>query len=150
KTFNKKALIHTITFLIGFSLVFIVIGFSTNYIAEVLVRNNVLIRQLGAVLIIFFGLVIIGVFNFEFLMKDKRVSFKNRPSGFIGSFLIGLAFSLGWTPCTGPILAMVITLAADDPERAVVLMTSYALGFAVPFLILSFFVGKMQWIKRNS
>src|SRR5690625_3587708 len=88
KTFNKKALIHTIAFLIGFSLVFIVIGFSTNYIAEFLVRNNVLIRQLGAVLIIFFGLVIIGVFNFEFLMKDKRVSFKNRLSCFIGLLLI--------------------------------------------------------------
>ena len=150
KSFNKKSLIHTIAFLVGFSLVFIVIGFSTNFVSEFLIRHNQLIRQLGAILIIFFGLVIIGVLNFKFLMKDKRISFKNRPSGFIGSFLIGLAFSLGWTPCMGPILAMVITLAADDPERAIVLMTSYALGFAVPFLVLSFFVGKMQWIKRNS
>lgn len=150
KSFNKKSLIHTIAFLVGFSLIFIVIGFSTNFISEFLITYNQLIRQLGAILIIFFGLVIIGVFNFQFLMKDKRVSIKNRPSGFIGSFIIGLAFSLGWTPCMGPILAMVITLAAEDPERAVLLMVSYSLGFSVPFLVLSFFVGKMQWIKRNS
>lgn len=150
KSFNKKSLIHTICFLIGFSSIFIVIGFSTNFISEFLMKNDALIRQLGSILIVFFGLVIIGVFNFKFLMKDKRVSFKNRPAGFIGSFLIGLAFSLGWTPCTGPILAMVITLAATEPDRAMIMMVSYALGFAVPFLVLSFFVGKMQWIRRNS
>src|SRR5699024_5950358 len=92
KSFNKKSLIHTICFLIGFSSIFIVIGFSTNFISEFLMKNDALIRQLGSILIVFFGLVIIGVFNFKFLMKDKRVSFKNRPAGFIGSFLIGLAF----------------------------------------------------------
>src|SRR5699024_5954580 len=98
-----------------------------------------IIRQIGAILIIFFGLVIVGVFNFEFLMKDKRVTFKNRPAGFIGSFFIGMAFSMGWTPCTGPILMIVLSLAAQKPEQGMILMISYVLGFAIPFLVLTCF-----------
>src|SRR5699024_922092 len=89
-------------------------------------------------------------FNFEFLMKNRTISFKNRPAGFFGSFLIGMAFSLGWTPCMGPILAFVITLAAANPETGMILMISYVLGFSIPFLVLSFFVGKLNWIKRKS
>lgn len=83
-------------------------------------------------------------------MKEKKIHFKNRPAGFIGSFFIGMAFSLGWTPCTGPILMAVISLAATDTEAGILLMTAYSLGFAVPFFILAFFIGKLNWIKRNS
>src|SRR5699024_9612029 len=88
--------------------------------------------------------------NFDFLMKDKRITFKNKPAGYIGSFLIGLAFSLGWQPCMGPILAIVITLAAQTPNIGMVMMISYVLGFSLPFLILSFFIGRLNWIKRHS
>src|SRR5699024_8384376 len=75
---------------------------------------------------------------------------KYRPSRFIGSFLIGMAFSLGWTPCTGPILVIVFSLAATNPEIGMILMISYILGFSVPFLVLSFFVGRLSWIRRHS
>lgn len=150
KMLTKKSMIHTILFLLGFSAVFIMIGFSTNIVAEFFIKNQNLIRQIGAILIVFFGLVIIGLLNFDFLMKDRRVSFKNRPAGFIGSFLIGMAFSMGWTPCTGPILMIVISLAATNPDQGMILMISYVLGFAIPFLILSFFVGKMNWIRKHS
>ncbi|PAV29377.1 cytochrome C biogenesis protein CcdA [Virgibacillus profundi] len=150
KKMNKKALLHTIFFLIGFSSVFIMMGFMTSYISEFLLTNRDVIRQVGAILIIFFGLVIVGIFNFKFLMKDKKITFKNRPAGFAGSFLIGLAFSLGWTPCTGPILAIVLSLAATDPNMGMVMMISYILGFSVPFLLLAFFIGKFTWIKKHS
>jgi cytochrome c-type biogenesis protein len=83
-------------------------------------------------------------------MKDRRLEFKNRPSGFIGSTLIGMAFAAGWTPCTGPILTSVILLAASNPGSGVLYMVAYSLGFAIPFLILSFFVGRMKWIRKNS
>src|SRR5699024_7378088 len=93
---------------------------------------------------------IVGVLNFDFLMKDRKINFKNRPTGFIGSFFVGMAFSMGWTPCTGPILMVVLSLAAQRPEKGMLLMISYVLGFAILFLVLSFFIGKMSWIKRHS
>lgn len=148
--FNMKSILHTLMFLIGFSSIFVILGFSTSIFGQFLVRWDDLIRQIGAILIIFFGLVIIGALNFKFLMREKKFHFKNRPAGFLGSLLIGMAFSLGWTPCTGPILMAVMSLAASNPESGAILMTSYALGFSVPFFILAFFVGKLQWIRRNS
>lgn len=150
KMLTKKSMLHTIMFLLGFSSVFIMIGFSTTLISDFFIKYQDIIRQIGAVLIIFFGLVIVGVLNFKFLMKDKKIAFKNRPAGFIGSVFIGMAFSMGWTPCTGPILMIVLALAATNPEQGMVLMISYVLGFAVPFLLLSFFVGKLNFIKKHS
>src|SRR5699024_400306 len=140
--FNKNSLIHTIVFLLGFSVVFIMLGFTTDTLFSVfLMKYQGLIRQIGALVIVFFGLVIVGVLNFEFLMKDRSISFKNRPAGFIGTFIIGLAFSMGWTPCMGPILVIVLTMAAQNPSQGLIVMISYVLGFAIPFLVLSFFVG---------
>ncbi|MCP3025980.1 cytochrome c biogenesis CcdA family protein [Halobacillus sp. A5] len=147
---TKRSLTHTVLFLLGFSTIFLILGFSGSLFGQVLIQNEELIRRLGAVLIIFFGFVIIGVFNFQFLMKDRKISFKNRPAGYAGSFLIGLTFSLGWTPCTGPILSAVLVLAADQPDLFLLMMVAYSLGFSLPFLILSFFIGKMGWIKRHS
>ncbi|MFA1822170.1 cytochrome c biogenesis CcdA family protein [Virgibacillus oceani] len=147
---NKKALLHTIFFLIGFSSIFIMIGFTTSAVSELLLTYQDIIRQIGAVLIVFFGLVIVGVLNFNFLMKDRKVTFKNRPSGFFGSFIIGMAFSLGWTPCMGPILAIVLSLAATNPDIGMIMMISYILGFSIPFLLLSFFIGKLKWIRKHS
>ncbi|ASF39559.1 cytochrome C biogenesis protein CcdA [Halobacillus halophilus] len=147
---RRKSLLHTISFLIGFTTIFLVLGFSGSFLSQFLIQNDTIIRRLGAILIIFFGFVIIGVFNFQFLMKDRKIAFKNRPAGFIGSFLIGLTFSLGWTPCTGPILSAVLVLAADSPELFMVMMLAYSLGFSVPFLVLSFFVGKLNWVRKHS
>jgi cytochrome c-type biogenesis protein len=147
---QKRSLLHTIFFLLGFSVIFIAIGFGTSFIGEFFLDYKDLIRQLGAIFIVVFGLVVIGVFTPEMLMKERRIEFKNRPSGFIGSVLIGMAFAAGWTPCTGPILASVLALAATNPGSGVLYMTAYVLGFAIPFLILSFFIGKMQWIRKNS
>lgn len=147
---NRKAILHTVFFLIGFSSIFIAIGFSTSAISEFLLTYQDVIRQVGAILIIFFGLVIVGILNFEFLMKNKSIQFKNRPAGFLGSFLIGLAFSLGWTPCTGPILMVVFSLAATSPETGMIMMVAYILGFSIPFLLMAFFIGKMSWIKKHS
>jgi len=147
---NKKSILHTIFFLLGFSSVFIMLGFTTSFISEFLLTYQDIIRQIGAILIIFFGLVIIGVFNFEFLMKDRKIAFKNKPAGFFGSFIIGMAFSMGWTPCMGPILMIVIALAASEPQLGMIMMISYTLGFAIPFLVLSFFVGRLKWIRKHS
>lgn len=147
---QRRSMLHTLFFLLGFSLVFIAIGFSTSYLGSFFSDYKELIRQIGAILIIIFGLFIVGIFQPKSLMKDSRFEFKNRPSGYIGSILIGLAFAAGWTPCAGPLLGAVISLGATNPGAAMSYMTAYILGFAIPFFILSFFVGKLKWIKKYS
>ncbi|EKN68041.1 cytochrome c biogenesis protein CcdA [Schinkia azotoformans] len=147
---QRRTMLHTIFFLIGFSSIFIMLGMSTSFIGKFFMQYNDLIRQIGAILIVFFGFVIVGVLKPDFLMKDRKIAFKNRPTGFIGSILIGMGFAAGWTPCTGPILAAVIALSVSNPGSGMLYMIAYTLGFAIPFFILSFFIGRMQWIKRNS
>lgn len=147
---HRRSLLHTVSFLLGFSVIFIALGFSTSLVGRFFSQYSDLIRQVGAIFIIFFGLMIAGIIKPEFLMKEKRFAFKNRPAGYMGSALIGLAFAAGWTPCTGPILMAVIALAATNPGAGLFYMIAYILGFAIPFLLLSFFIGKMQWIKKHS
>lgn len=148
--FNARAIFHTLFFLIGFSLIYIALGFGTSFFGGVFIEYGNLIRQIGAILIIVFGLVITGVLKFDFLMKDRKVSFKNRPSGFIGSILIGMAFAAGWTPCNGPIIGAIFAMSATEPSNALVLMIVYCLGFGVPFFVLSFFVSKTRWMLKYS
>lgn len=147
---QRRSIIHTIFFLVGFSSIFIMMGFATSFIGEFLFQNQELIRRIGAIFMILFGLMIVGIFQPDFLMKDRKFQFKNRPSGYAGTVLIGMAFAAGWTPCTGPILGAVLSMAASNPSSSVGLMIAYVLGFAIPFFILSFFIGRMGWIKRNS
>lgn len=147
---QRRSLFHTIFFLIGFSAIFIALGFGTSFIGEIFQNYQDLIRQIGAILIVVFGLMIIGIFTPSFLMKEHRFEFKNRPAGYLGSSLIGMAFAAGWTPCTGPILSAVIWMGASNPNSAMIYMISYILGFAVPFLVLSFFIGKLNWIKKHN
>lgn len=147
---QRRSMLHTFFFLIGFSLIFIALGFGTSFLGSFFADYKDLIRQIGAIFIFFFGLLIVGFIKPEFLLKERRFEFKNRPSGLIGSSLIGMAFAAGWTPCTGPILGAVISLAASNPNSAMFYMVAYILGFAIPFFILSFFIGKMKWIRKYS
>ncbi len=146
---RKKAFIHTILFLIGFSIIFLALGLSTSFIGSFFARYQDLLRQLGAVLMVFFGLVLAGMLRFDFLLSDKKVQFRNRPSGYLGSVLIGIGFAAGWTPCTGPILAGVIALGIANPSMGLVYMTFYVLGFSIPFLIMTFFLDKMTFLKKH-
>lgn len=147
---QRRSLLHTLFFLVGFSIIFIAIGFGSSFIGEIFAGYQDLIRQLGAIVIVFFGFVVVGILKPDSLMREKRYEFKHRPSGYFGSVLIGIAFAAGWTPCTGPILMSVIALAATNPGSGMVYMVAYILGFAIPFFILSFFIGKLQWIKRHN
>ena len=147
---QKRAILHTLSFLIGFSIIFIAIGFSASLANNFFVQYQDLMRQVGAILIVLFGLMIVGLLQVNFLMKDHKFQFKNRPSGYLGSALIGFAFAAGWTPCTGPILASIILLAGTNPDAGLGYMLAYYFGFAIPFFIMSFFIARMDWIRRNS
>ncbi|WP_416731576.1 cytochrome c biogenesis CcdA family protein [Fictibacillus sp. JL2B1089] len=145
---RKTALLHTAFFLIGFSIIFLFLGLSTTIIGDLFVQYQTLLRQIGAIVIIFFGLVVIGFISPTFLMKDKKVRFQSRPTGYLGSVLIGIGFAAGWTPCMGPILAGVIALGVSNPAASMTYMVAYVLGFAVPFFVLSFFLDKLKVIKK--
>ncbi|MGG0845653.1 cytochrome c biogenesis CcdA family protein [Peribacillus simplex] len=148
--FKKEAFIHTILFLMGFSIIFLALGLSTSFVGTFFMEYQDLLRQLGAVIMVFFGLVLPGMLKFDFLLSDKKMNFKRRPSGYTGSILIGIGFAAGWTPCTGPILAGVIALGVTDPGKGMLYMLFYILGFSVPFLIMSLFIEKMHFIKKRS
>ncbi|MQR96415.1 cytochrome c biogenesis CcdA family protein [Fictibacillus phosphorivorans] len=145
---RKTALLHTTFFLIGFSIIFLFLGLSTTMIGDLFVQYQTLLRQIGAIVIIFFGLVVMGFITPTFLMKDKKVRFQSRPTGYLGSVLIGIGFAAGWTPCMGPILAGVIALGVSNPAASMTYMVAYVLGFAVPFFVLSFFLDKLKVIKK--
>lgn len=151
---QRKAIFHTISFLIGFSIIYLVLGLGTAGSATLLetwfFQYGELVRQIGAILIVFFGLVTIGIFQPKFLMKDHKLNIQNKPSGYIGTGIIGLAFAIGWTPCMGPILAATLALVGANPSQGLWYMTSYILGFSVPFLLLGFFITKFTWIKKYS
>lgn len=150
KRINKSGMLHTIFFLIGFSIIFIFLGFSSSFVGKFFIENQGLLRQMGAIFIVLFGLMIVGLLSPEFLMKERRLQFKNRPAGYFGTMLIGLAFAAGWTPCTGPIAGAIFLLASQNPGSGIWYMLAYVLGFAIPFFVLSFFITRLGWVRKYS
>ncbi|WP_347723904.1 cytochrome c biogenesis CcdA family protein [Lysinibacillus capsici] len=147
---RRKSLIHTLLFLLGFSIIFMALGFSTSFIGQIFIQYKEFLRQIGAIIMVFFGLVILGFFKIDILQSEKKIHFKKRPKGYFGSVLIGMGFAAGWTPCTGPILAGVIALGVSDPGKGKLYMLFYVLGFSIPFLIMSLFIGKMKFLQRKN
>jgi cytochrome c-type biogenesis protein len=96
------------------------------------------------------GLFLLGIFQPQWLMKERKLQWKLKPAGYLGSVLIGIGFAAGWSPCIGPILSAILALAATNPDSWLPLITVYSLGFAIPFLVLAFFIGTTKWILRYS
>lgn len=97
------------------------------------------------------GLFLLGVFKPTFMMRDVRIgALQKRRMGYIGSVLVGMGFAAGWTPCVGPILASVLTLSLTDPASGLGYITAYTLGFAIPFFVMAFFLGRTRWILKYS
>lgn len=151
---QRKAIFHTLFFLLGFSIIYIILGLGSTGSASLIetwyMQYGDIIRQIGAIFIVFFGLVTIGIFTPTFLMKDHKLNLKNKPSGYLGTVLIGLTFALGWTPCMGPILAATLALVGSNPSQGIWYMGAYILGFSIPFLLMAFFITKFTWIRKYS
>ncbi|KGA96653.1 cytochrome C biogenesis protein [Alkalihalobacillus alcalophilus ATCC 27647 = CGMCC 1.3604] len=142
------AMLHTFIFILGFSTIFVALGMSTSLIGEFFIMYNQLIRQIGAIVIVIFGLITLGLFKPSFLMKNHQLQLSKKPVGFFGTYFIGIAFAAGWTPCIGPILTAVITLSLTNPGSGMTYMSAYSVGFALPFFFMTFFIGKLNWIKK--
>lgn len=141
---------HTLFFLIGFSMVYYALGYGTNVFAEFFDEYKRLIRQLSALLIILMGLFLSGIFQPQLLMKERRMNLIPKKANYISSFIFGIGFSAGWTPCIGPALTAILGLAATSPGSWFKLTTAYAVGFAIPFFVLAFFLGTAKWIMKYS
>jgi cytochrome c-type biogenesis protein len=163
QTARRAALIHAVLFILGFTLIFLALGATATAVGQLLNYQRVWISRVGGVLIIVFGLYMLGVFNVSFFSQERRVHIANKPVGYLGTVLVGIAFGAGWTPCIGPILGSILTYAASsaDLRRGLWLLLAYSLGLAVPFLLsavaverfLDFFSRmkrQMSWITRTS
>jgi cytochrome c-type biogenesis protein len=151
---RRKIILNTLFFILGFSLVFILLGATATAIGKFLIENLPLFSQIAGVIIIVFGLHMAGVFKINFLQYEKRIHTQTKPLGFLGSFVVGLAFAFGWTPCIGPILGAILGIAAQKETvwQGIVLLTSYSAGLGIPFLItgisISAFYNFFNKIKR--
>lgn len=139
RRYIKPILAEAVLFVLGFSVVFIILGASATFLGSYLLARQRLFRAIGGAIIIIFGLHLAGLFKIKFLEYEKKVHLKKKPVHMLGSFLIGAAFGLGWSPCVGPILAGILMLAAtrDTVGKGIILLSFYSLGLAVPFLLAS-------------
>ncbi len=124
-------------FVIGLSTVFILLGASASAFGGFLLQNRRLLEILAGIIVILFGLHLTHILRFKVLEYEKRVHLKHKPRGIIGSFLVGMAFALGWTPCIGPILGGILTYAATQETiyQGMLLLALYSLGLGIPFII---------------
>lgn len=148
--FKKQALMHTVFFIIGFSIIFIALGISASFVGNLFSENQELIRKLGGIMVALFGLFMLGIFTPQLLMKNAQFKWKKKPTGYLGSVLVGITYAAGWTPCVGPILAAVIALGVNNPSQALLYTLAYTIGFAIPFFIMAFFIGKLRWLLKYS
>ena len=151
---RRTALAHALLFVLGFSLVFVLLGASATALGRALNYYQLWLQRIGGVLIIGFGLVCLGVIKAGFLSQDRRLQVERKPVGYVGSAVVGMAFAAGWTPCIGPVLGAILGLAAtsNDVTRGMLLLGFYSAGLAVPFLVaavaLDSFLGWFQRFRR--
>ena len=135
--FRKEIIVNSLLFISGFSAVFISFGASASLVGQLLITYQDFVRKLGGVLIIIFGLYLLGILNLSFLATEKRFHFKSRPAGYMGSVLVGVAFAAGWTPCVGPVLGTILLYASttDSLLNGVALLSAYSLGLGLPLFL---------------
>ncbi len=140
----RRVMINSIGFILGFSIVFVTLGAISTEVGQLLARYKSLLSEIAGVVIILFGLHLTGVFKIKALYMDARLHSVKGSSTPWGAFVIGFAFAFGWTPCVGPILAVILGFAAaqDSVFKGIVLLAVYSLGLAVPFLLTSLGIGR--------
>lgn len=160
---HRTVLLHGALFVLGFSTVFVALGASATFIGAFLHAYSGLVGRIGGVVLIVFGLYLLGVLRLPGAQREWRVHLADKPVGFVGTFVVGLAFGAGWTPCIGPVLGGILTLAATSGSvwTGVALLSVYSLGLALPFLLAALLLDRflssfarfrrwLPWISRAS
>ena len=160
---RRIALVHSLLFILGFTVVFLALGATATVIGRLFHEHRDWVGRIGGALVIVLGLYLLGVFNLGALARERRVHIANKPLGYVGTVLVGMAFAAGWTPCIGPILGGVLTYTASsaDLNRGLLLLLAYSLGLALPFLLAALMIdrfmtlfqryrGALIWMSRVS
>ncbi len=147
----RRVMLQSVMFILGFSVVFITLGALSTSVGQLLARYKSTLAQVAGVVIILFGLHLTGIFRINALYADKRLHGVKGGASPWGAFVIGFAFAFGWTPCVGPILAVILTFAAEQDTvlKGVFLLAIYSLGLAVPFLLTSLGIERFLMFYRR-
>lgn len=150
----RLILVNSLLFVIGFSVVFVAMGATATYLGNVLLNNRFWIEKIAGVVIVVFGLHLTGILPIRFLYMERRANV-SRSASFLSSFVMGLAFAFGWSPCIGPVLAGVLVVASrfETATQGVMLLSAYSLGLGLPFLAvgmaMSSFLSFFDRVKRH-
>ncbi len=160
---RRVALVHSLLFVCGFTAIFVALGAGATALGVVLAAYRDWISRIGGVLLVIFGLILLEVVRIPALSRDRRIYLADKPVGYLGSVLVGLAFGAGWTPCIGPVLGGILSLASATGSvwRGVALLLAYSAGLAVPFLLAALAIDKflalfarmrrgLVWVSRIS
>jgi cytochrome c-type biogenesis protein len=152
---RRRTLLSAIYFVLGLSTVFIFLGFTASAFGRFFLSNQDMFTLIAGLIVMVFGAHFLGVFRIGFLNQDARIDAGNRGGSAVGAYVLGLAFAFGWTPCIGPILGAILSLAASEASiaRGTTLLGAYALGLGLPFIAVAAFFprlkGFMGWMRRN-
>jgi len=137
KKIHYLTITNSIAFILGFSTVFIALGISSSAVGSFFFQYVDMIRIIGGVVVIIFGLFIAGVLKLDFLMIQKKIYLSGKPAGYVGTFVVGMTFAAGWSPCIGPILGTILVYAGSKGSAlyGFQLLAAYSLGLAVPFFL---------------
>lgn len=146
---RARAMPHAALFVLGFAFVFVALGATASAFGMALGRELVLLQRVGGTAIVLFGCHLLGLLEFPFLRRERRAHLARRPAGLAGSFVAGVAFGAGWTPCVGPVLASILLYAGSDGSmlRGTTLLAAYAVGLGIPFLGAAF---AFEWFLARS
>lgn len=155
KAFKKSVMLHSIFFLIGVSTVYVSLGLSITYLGEFFTTlmtgsTSIFLQRIAGLLIVVMGLATAEWLHIPALLKDTRKMNGKRSTSFASSYFIGLGFAAGWTPCIGPIFSSILLIGMSTGSPPAIYLTLYIIGFALPFLLVSFFIGKMDNIMKHS
>jgi cytochrome c-type biogenesis protein len=148
---KKNVLIKTILFSIGFSLVFIILGATASAVGNILLFLSNELRIAAGIIIILFSLQMLGLLNFNFLNKEKRIETKGFKDNYTFPLVVGAAFAFGWTPCIGPVLGSILALSATEVSigKGILLLSFYSLGLAIPFILSGYYMSKFLTTKKG-
>lgn len=140
---RRRIVLHSLAFILGFSMIFVALGASFSAAGRFLFDYKDWIRIIGGALIVVFGLYIAGLLRIGAFGRYQQIQLRQKPAGYLGTLVVGITFAIGWTPCVGPILGSILSLAgtADTVKRGVGLLVAYSAGLGVPFLLSSIALG---------
>ena len=149
---NKSlTLWRAIAFVLGFSLIFILMGATASYIGQLFARYKMIFNKISGILIIIFGLHLVGLFKLEFLYREARVEGPKEATNWLTAVLMGMAFAAGWTPCIGPVLASILAYAGSSATltQGIILLIFYSLGLGIPFILTAVFIDKFMEVSTK-